>query len=128
MKVGDVVPPLEHKLELLDLVAYAGATWDWYRTHYDPVAVAEQKLPAALVDGQMLGALLAQHAMNWAGPRGFIRKMSFRFKGMVFAGDTVRCEGEVTAVDGGVITLQQRVMVSERVAVDPAMLELELRP
>lgn len=127
MKVGDPLPTLERKLELIDLVAYAGATWDWYGAHYDPAMISRLKLPGALVDGQMLGALLAEQATSWAGPRAFVRRMSFRFKSMVFAGDTVRCEGEVTAVDGQTVTLRQTVMVRDQPAVDAATLQLELR-
>lgn len=128
MKVGDSLPVLERTLELKDLVAYAGATWDWYGAHYDPAMIARLKLPGALVDGQMLGALLAQQATSWAGPRAFIRRMSFRFKSMVVAGDTIRCEGEVTEVDGHTVRLRQRVLVRGRPAVEPADVELELRP
>jgi acyl dehydratase len=128
VKVGDALPVLERTLELRDLVAYAGATWDWYGAHYDPAMIARLKLPGALVDGQMLGALLAQQVTGWAGPRAFIRRMSFRFKSMVVAGDTVRCEGEVTGVDGRTVTIRQRVMVRDHPAVDPATVELELRP
>jgi acyl dehydratase len=128
VKVGDALPVLERTLELRDLVAYAGATWDWYGAHYDPAMIARLKLPGALVDGQMLGALLAQQVTGWAGPRAFIRRMGFRFKSMVVAGDTVRCEGVVTGVDGSTVTIRQRVMVRDQPAVDPATVELELRP
>jgi acyl dehydratase len=128
VKIGDSLPVLERKLELKDLVAYAGATWDWHGAHYDPTTIAGLKLPNALVDGQMLGALLAQQATSWAGPRAFVRRMSFRFKSMVFAGDTVRCEGEVTAVDGQTVTLRQKVVVRDQLAVEPATLEIEVRP
>jgi acyl dehydratase len=128
VRVGENLPTLERTLELHDLVAYAGATWDWYRAHYDPVVIAQLRLPGALVDGQMLGALLAQQAMSWAGPRAFIRKMTFRFKSMVVAGDTVRCEAEVAEVAGRRVVLNQRVMVGDRAAVEPATMEIELRP
>lgn len=128
MKVGDPLPTLERTLELKDLVAYAGATWDWYGAHYDPAMISALKLTGALVDGQMLGALLAEQATSWAGPRAFVRRMSFRFKSMVFAGDTVRCEGEVIAVDGQTVTLRQTVMVRDQAAVEPATLEIKLSP
>jgi acyl dehydratase len=126
MRVGERLPVLERSLQLPVLVAYAGATWDWYRVHYDPKTIADLKLPGALVDGQMLGALLAEQALDWAGPRAFINRMSFRFKSMVFAGDTVRCESEVTALDGRLVTLAQRVLVGARVAVEPATMQLDL--
>ncbi|HVB46689.1 MAG TPA: hypothetical protein VNF47_28820 [Streptosporangiaceae bacterium] len=52
-----------------------------------------------------------------------LRGLRFRFASLVFAGETVRCEGEVTAVTEGAITLALRVVVAgdpERVAVTPA--------
>ncbi len=104
------------------MIAYAGATWDWARLHYDPAYVAERNLPGPVVDGQMLGGLLSEALLDWLGPRSFIRKLNFRLRAMVFAGDTVQCEGEVTAIaaDGehGLVTIAQRVCVSDRVVAD----------
>lgn len=127
---GDQLPVLEQKLDLVDLVMYAAATWDWFRWHYDATAARDSGLPAPLVDGQMLGALLARHALAWAGPRARLRRMSFRFASMVFAGDTVRCEGEVSRVAEAeaatVVTLTQRVRVGDRMAIDAAVMDLEI--
>ena len=117
---GEKLPPLDRRLDLVDLVMYAGATWDWYRWHYDATAAAAAKLPAPLVDGQMLGALLARQALTWAGPRARIQRMRFRFKSMVFAGDTIHCESS----DGLVVSLAQRVLVGERIAIESATMEL----
>ncbi|MBV8358007.1 MAG: hypothetical protein JO189_08735 [Deltaproteobacteria bacterium] len=115
-------PVLERKLDLVRMIAYAGATWDWARLHYDPAYVAERKLPAPVIDGQMLGALLSEALLDWLGPRAFIRKLNFRLRAMVFAGDTVRCEGEVTALateeEQSLVTVAQRVRVSGRVVAD----------
>ncbi len=108
---GDVVPPLERTIGLTDMVAYAGATWDWYRSHYDPAFVAAAKLPAPMVDGQVFGALLVEQLQDWLGPQSFVRELSFTFKGLVFAGETVRCEGEVTAVDAERLEVGLRVVV-----------------
>jgi acyl dehydratase len=126
MKPGDVLPALERTLDLPSLVGYAAATWDWYGTHYDPAAIAAAGLPAPLVDGQMLGALLAEHALDWAPASARIRRMGFRFRSMVFAGDTVRVVGEVETAEDGRVRLTQRVLVGDRVAVEPAWIELEL--
>ena len=94
-EVGSKLPLLRRSLDLPRLISYAAATWDWYPIHYDPAAVAAAKLRSPIVDGQMLGALLAEQAIDWAGEGAFVRRMAFRFKSMVFAGDTVQCEGEV---------------------------------
>ena len=58
-----------------------------------PVYAERNGLPAPLVDGQMLGAFLAEMVQDWAGPRGFLLKLSFQNRGMVFAGDSITCHG-----------------------------------
>jgi acyl dehydratase len=129
--VGTQLPPLEFAFDLMRLVVYSGATWDWFRTHYDSNACAQQGLRAPIVDGQMLGALLARQATTWAGPTARIRRMSFRFARPVFAGDIVRCEARVSAVDDAtamwILTLDQRVMCDGKPAVAPASTALEVR-
>ena len=116
------MPTLERALTQVRLVAYAGATWDWHRLHYDPAYAAERNLAAPVVDGQMLGALLAEALIDWLGPRAFIRRLNFRLRAMVFAGETVRCEGEVTNIAGegdrGLVTVAQRIHVNDRLAAD----------
>lgn len=61
--VGETLPPLEITITLTSLVMYAGATWDFHRYHYDPAFVTALGLPAPLMDGQMVGALLARQLM-----------------------------------------------------------------
>lgn len=104
---------LERTLEAADLVAYAGATWDWHRLHHDHVYLAERGLDRPVVDGQMLGALMAEHVQDWAGPGARLTRLSYRLVSMVFAGDTVRVTGTVNQADG---TIEQQVLVGDRVA------------
>jgi len=122
LRLGMQSPALERKLDLVRMIAYAGATWDWARLHYDPAYVAERKLPAPVIDGQMLGALLSEELLDWLGPRAFIRKLNFRLRAMVFAGDTVRCEGKVislaTEEEQSLITVAQQVHVGDGVVAD----------
>jgi acyl dehydratase len=132
--VGDELPPLRRLIELADMVAYSGATWDWHRIHYDAAYVAARGLPGPLVDGQMIGALLAEHVQDWLGPLAFVHRLGFRLRAAVFAGETVRCEGTVTEVaewEGGWrVTTDQRVLVEaepERVVASPAGAEVLLR-
>jgi acyl dehydratase len=118
---------LERTIELADMVAYAGATWDWHRLHYDSAWLAERGLERPVVDGQLFGALLAEMVLDWAGPGAELTALSFRFKGFVFAGETVRCTGRVTSVEDGVTSLECRVDVvgdDARVAVAPAAAEV----
>jgi acyl dehydratase len=109
-EVGTQLRDLVRTLTLVDLVAYAGSTWDWNRLHYDGAEVAERGLPGPVVDGQMFGALLAEQVQDDAGPRCRIRRMGFRYNAMVFAGETVTVHGEVESVgDDGVIRVAQRI-------------------
>ena len=124
LRPGTTLEPLTRTIELPDMVAYAGATWDWYRTHYDTAFAASQDLPGPLVDGQMLGALLAESVQDALGPRARLRRLAFRFKSMVFAGDTVTCTGTVESAEPGpeglVVELSHEVRCGERVVVAPA--------
>ncbi len=97
--VGDTVPVLERTIGLTDMVAYAGATWDWHKLHYDAAYVAEKKLPGPIVDGQVYGALLVEMLQDWLGPQSFVHELEFTFRNLVFAGETLRCGGVVTSVD-----------------------------
>ena len=125
---GARLPALERTIDLPDMIAYAGATWDWHRLHYDPHFVAEKQLPAPVVDGQVFGAYLAEQLLDAFGPRCFIRKLSFRFRSMVFAEETITCQSTVTSVQttaaGVIVGLEQQVMVGDRVVVAPASAEV----
>ncbi len=122
---GTAVPPLVRRIGPADMVAYAGATWDWHRMHYDQGWCDEHGLAAPVVDGQVFGALLVEQLQDYFGPDAFVSALRFRFKNLVFAGETVRCEAVVTAVTPAEISLDCRVVAvgldgAERVAVTPA--------
>jgi acyl dehydratase len=127
---GDKLLPLERTVTSADMVAYGGATWDWHRAHHDPVYAAQSGLPGPFVDGQMLGAFLAKQMIDTFGPRARIRRMSFRFRSMVFADQRIRCSGEVTAVtstnDGTVVGVVQRIDCGERPVIEKATAEVVL--
>jgi acyl dehydratase len=104
-RVGDALPPLERTINLTDMIAYAGATWDFYRLHYDPEFIAAAGLPGPVVDGQVFGALFAELLQDALGPDCFVHELSFTFRNLMFAGETVRCVGTVTAIDGDRVTV-----------------------
>lgn len=125
VQVGDTVPSLERTITLTDMVAYAGATWDWHKLHYDTAYAAAKQLPGPIVDGQVFGALLVEQLQDWLGPESFVHQLSFTFRNLVFADETVRCEGTVTAVSADQVDVDLRVVVvldgiAARTAVAPA--------
>lgn len=120
--VGESLPGFEKHFSQIDLVAYGAATWDWHRLHYDLEYARSKNLPGTLVDGQAFGALFARAAMDWAGPKAFVTRLSFKMKSMAFAGDTLVGSGEVAAVeaDGAElkVTLRQRLMNRDRLTAE----------
>ncbi len=113
---------LVRTITLTDMVAYAGSTWDWHRLHYDPDYLAQRGLPRPVVDGQMFGALLAEQVSGHFGVAAALARLRFRFKGLVFAGETVRCTGEqVSDTDVNLqIQVGDRLVVTGAAAVRPA--------
>ncbi len=126
--VADRVRPITQ----LDMVAYGGATWDWHRLHHDAAYARRAGMAGPVVDGQMLGALLAEHALAAAvtvapGRRARLTRLWYRNRAPVLAGDTVTCR--VTAVareSAHSIRLEQIVTVGDRVVVGPAGAEMQL--
>ena len=127
---GTPLPGWEHRFTEVDLVAYGAATWDWHRVHYDLEYARSRKLPGVLIDGQVYGAIFAKLATRWAGPGAFLASLNLKMKSMAFAGDTLRADGEVRAVeviDGGhEVTLAQRLLCGDRVIAE-AMTTLRIR-
>ena len=70
-----------------------------------------------MVDGQVFGALLAEQLQDAFGPRATLRNLHFRFKNLVFAGETVQCTARVTAIspdpdgDGELVVVESTVEV-----------------
>jgi len=122
-----VIADLVREITLPRMVAYAGAAWDWHRLHYDQAYATQRGLPAPVVDGQMLGALLAEQVQDHYGPDTFITEMQFRFAAMVFAGDTVTIRAEETARDGDVVTVRQTLTVGDRVCIKDATARARVR-
>lgn len=129
-----VPAPLVRTIDMVRVVAYAGATWDWHRLHHDQTEIRARGLPGPVVDGQMFGALLAEQALDWAGPDARVVQMEFRFSAMVHAGETVTVTAEIMDESGPEVTLRQRITAvdtadpeaAEKVAVDGARTVLAL--
>ena len=98
ISVGDELTPLRKQIDLPRMMAYGAATWDFIRVHYDADRARVLGFPGPFVDGQMLGAFLAQLVQDWAGPGAFLRKLAFRNRVMVYPGDALVCRGTVTAL------------------------------
>ncbi|WP_433825649.1 MaoC/PaaZ C-terminal domain-containing protein [Actinoplanes sp. CA-015351] len=127
MSSGELV--FVRTIELPDMIAYAGATWDWHRLHYDSSYLASRGLDRPVVDGQVFGAYLAIALREWFGAGAVIESLSFRFKNLVFAGETIRCVGAVSSASSDSeieVDLRVEVVGDGRTAVAPASATLTL--
>lgn len=127
--IADRVRPITQ----LDMVAYGGATWDWHRLHHDAAYARRAGMAGPVVDGQMLGALLADHALAAAAtlaPAATVRltRLWYRNRAPVLADDTVTCRVVTAEAEGdGTIRLDQLVLVGDRVVVGPAGAEVQIQ-
>ena len=111
VKVGDQVPAITKHCTLTSMIAYAGATWDWHRLHYDHDYLKSKGLKAPVVDGQVFGAYVVQAIQDWLGESAFISELDFRYAGLVFAEEHVQVSGEVTEVTSTGLTLSLKIDV-----------------
>ncbi len=103
IKVGDQLPSLSKDITQVAMMAYSAATWDLARVHYDKDYVQSRGLQTTMVDGQMLGAYVAQLVTDWIGDSGTLKKLSFQVRKMVIPGDKLIFKGSVTGkrTEGG---------------------------
>ena len=111
VKVGDQVPTITKHCTLTSMIAYAGATWDWHRLHYDHEYLESKGLAAPVVDGQVFGAYVVQAIQDWLGDSAFISELDFRYAGLVFAEEYVQVSGEVTEVSSTEVSLSLKINV-----------------
>ena len=111
VKVGDQLPTLTKHCTLTSMIAYAGATWDWYRLHYDHDYLKAKGFKAPVVDGQVFGAYVVQAIQDWLSESAFISELDFRYAGLVFAEEHVQVSGEVTEVSGAGVSLSLKIDV-----------------
>jgi acyl dehydratase len=111
VKVGDQVPAITKHCTLTSMIAYAGATWDWHRLHYDHEYLESKGLAAPVVDGQVFGAYVVQAIQDWLGDSAFISELDFRYAGLVFAEEYVQVSGEVTEVSRTEVSLSLKINV-----------------
>ncbi|WP_344620543.1 MaoC family dehydratase [Dactylosporangium salmoneum] len=83
-----------------DLVRYQGASGDFNPIHHDETFARASGLDAPLSLGMLQAGFLATWATDRFGAAG-VRAFRVRFAARVFPGDTVTCDGTVTARRAG---------------------------
>ena len=96
IEVGSPIGPLEKDPTTQQLVKYAGASGDFYQIHYDKDFALRNNLPGVILHGALKNAFLGQLMTDFAGDRGWLRKLSVQYRGMDQPGSKVICKGRVS--------------------------------
>ncbi len=117
IRTGDRLGILRRTITSVDMMAYGAATWDWNQLHFDHQYATRAGLPAPVVDGQLFGALLVQLTHRALGAEAFVHELAFDYQNMMYAGESVECDGEVTGVRatdlGTRVELSYRILIEE---------------
>jgi 3-hydroxybutyryl-CoA dehydratase len=101
------------------LEQFALATGDRNPIHFDDAYAAETRFGGRIAHGMLIGGLIsALLADELPGPGTIYLGQELRFRAPVRPGDQVRCEVEVTEVDGRRVTLATRAWVGQTLVVD----------
>ena len=94
IKEGDALPSFTVTVTRTHIVKFAGAGGDFNPIHHDEELAKSLGLPSVFAMGLMQGGYLSKILTDWAGPAS-VKQYKVRFKGMVWPGDTITCQGEV---------------------------------
>jgi 3-hydroxybutyryl-CoA dehydratase len=101
------------------LEQFALATGDRNPIHFDDDYAAETRFGGRIAHGMLVGGLIsALLADELPGPGTIYLGQELRFRAPVRPGDQVRCEVEVTEIDGRRVTLATRAWVGDTLVVD----------
>ena len=104
---GPLSPPM--------LMRWSAAIENWHRIHYDrDFAVMHDKLPDLAINGTFKQQLIVQSLRRWAGPAGWLWKISFQFRALNVVGETLRIwariAGKRELADFGLVDLELGIL------------------
>jgi hypothetical protein len=92
----EISPAIKGPISTMHLMRWSSAIENWHRIHYDqPFATKHDGLPDVLVNGSWKQHILAQMLKDFAGPNGWVRRITFAYRGMDAKGATVIAFGRV---------------------------------
>lgn len=126
MHVGDALPVVVRNASRVELFLYSAATWNPHRIHYDAEYARFEGHPDVIVHGPLQGAWLSQYVTDWAGPEGRILGLSWQNRASAVPEQDYEFRGEVTAVDGDVVTLAVREQTPDGIVLMPGTATVRL--
>lgn len=105
-QLGTKLPPLSLFGDPTFIVSTAIATRDYQDVHHDRDKAQAKGSKDIFVNILTDTGLVQRYITDWAGPNARIRSISLRLGVPWYAYDTVTFTGEVTAVDGDLVTVK----------------------
>jgi hypothetical protein len=105
-EVGTKLPELSLYGDPTFIVSTAIATRDYQDVHHDRDKAQAKGSKDIFVNILTDTGLVQRYLTDWAGPNAFIKSISLRLGVPWYAYDTVTFKGEITAVEGDLITLK----------------------
>ena len=106
ISVGTKLPELSLFGDPTFIVSTAIATRDYQDVHHDRDKAQAKGSKDIFVNILTDTGLVQRYVTDWAGPNAIIRSIALRLGVPWYAYDTVTFAGEVTAVDGDLITVK----------------------
>ena len=97
VSVGDILPPVvKGPMTTSHLVRWAAANGNYARIHWDlPFAQLEQGLANVVVNGSLKNQYLGQLMIDFAGEKGWFKRLFVQHRGMDYPGDVLTASGVV---------------------------------
>lgn len=100
VRKGNALPPLQYDVTPTTVVLGAVASRDWRPMHHDyDFAVNRNGTRDIFLNTPNQAAWFERYLTDWTGPKGRLGRVTFRMKGSVFPGDTMRFDGVVAFVE-----------------------------
>ena len=106
VEVGAKLPELKLYGDPTFIVSTAIATSDYQDVHHDRDKAQAKGSKDIFVNILTDTGLVQRYITDWAGPSAVLRSIGLRLGVPWYAYDTVTFRGEVTAIDGDVVTLK----------------------
>jgi acyl dehydratase len=96
-ETDELEPLSKGPLTTTHLMRWSAAIENWHKIHYDKAFTVEHdKLPDLVVNGTLKQQFILQMLKNWAGPHGWVWKVSFQFRAVNVVGETLSVWAKVS--------------------------------
>jgi acyl dehydratase len=113
-RVGDTLPELRVMMTTQKIISAAAATRDWQPIHHDQDIAIKSGLRGIILNSPSQAGWISRYITDWAGSHATIKRMAFKMKDSICAGDDMLVRGEITAIDNGIITATVSITAGDK--------------